>query len=119
MSFDIDPADERTQLDECIAEIKRLKLRLEAAEKVCKAAKWVMQDPALTHTDCSSEPWEQSHDSRDDLGDDLKAWQAIVAVDSRSSPSIYYVERNRMLSMSELLLTTSYFSPYFLSGDLK
>jgi hypothetical protein len=32
MSFDIDPKEERTQLDECIAEIKRLQARLVAAE---------------------------------------------------------------------------------------
>jgi hypothetical protein len=34
MSFDIDPADERTQLDECIHEIKILQARIAVLEKV-------------------------------------------------------------------------------------
>ncbi len=58
-----------------LAHIDQLEARLALAEKVCQSAEWVIQDPTLSHTDCSSEPWEQSHDSRDRLADDVKSWR--------------------------------------------
>lgn len=63
------------------AKAEQLEARLALAEKVCQSAEWVIQDPTLTHTDCSSEPWEQSHDSRDRLADDVKAWRAVKEAD--------------------------------------
>lgn len=60
-------------------ELKLFKGRLALAEKVCQSAEWVIQDPTLSHTDCSSEPWEQSHDSRDRLADDVKSWREARA----------------------------------------
>ena len=49
MVFDADPANDRTQIDECTAEIGRLQTRLKAAQKVVRAAKryvisWLPED---------------------------------------------------------------------------
>lgn len=42
MSFDIDPANERSQLDHCIEEIKALQLRIKRLEKVAEIAKFIV-----------------------------------------------------------------------------